>query len=105
MKQKITVEKYLKKLYRFADSDYGHMIRQQFADNQGSSELAMLISPSKEELDQLEKAVAIMTEDEKNNADNLNDEQVQKIAADADVDAANLAIFFNGYALHCKRVS
>ena len=65
----------------------------------------MLVAPTKEELQQLEKAVAIMTPDEKQNAENLSDEQVQKIAADAQVDPANLAIFMNGYALHYKRVS
>ena len=35
----------------------------------------------------------------------LADEQIQKIAADALIDPANFAIFINGYALHCKRVS
>jgi hypothetical protein len=51
----------------------------------------------------LKKAVAIMTPDEKQNADRLSDEQIQKLAADAQIDPANLAIFFNGYALSCKR--
>ena len=46
-----------------------------------------------------------MTPDEKQNAENLSGEQVQKIAADAQIDPANLAIFMNGYALHYKRVS
>ncbi len=81
------------------------MIRSQFADNEGSSELAMLAAPSKDELEQLEKAVAIMTPSEKQNAADLTDEQIQKIAADAGIDPANLAIFINGYTLHCKRVS
>ena len=65
----------------------------------------MLVAPTTEELEQLKKAVAIMTPDEKQNAENLSDEQVQKIAADAQIDPANLAIFMNGYALHYKRVS
>jgi len=65
----------------------------------------MLAAPSIEELEQLKKAVAIMTPDEKEKADSLTDEQVQRIAADARIDPANLAIFINGYALHCKRVS
>lgn len=65
----------------------------------------MLVAPSIEELEQLKKAVAIMTPDEKTNAADLSDEQVQKIAGDARIDAANLAILINGYALHCKRVS
>jgi len=65
----------------------------------------MLAAPNTEELEQLKKAVAIMTPAEKQNADSLSDEQIQKIADDARVDPANLAIFINGYALNCKRVS
>ena len=64
----------------------------------------MLAAPTAEELQQLKKAVAIMTPAEKENADSLTDEQTQRIAADAKIDPANLAIFINGYALHCKRV-
>ena len=79
------------------------MIRSQFKDIEGSSELAMLAAPSAEELEQLEKAVAIMTPDEKQNANNLTDKQIQRIATDAQIDPANLAIFINGFTLHCKR--
>ena len=67
--------------------------------------MAMLAAPTTEELDQLKRAVAIMTPGEKENAAVLADEQIQRIAEDARVDTGNLAIFFNGYALHCKRVS
>ncbi len=67
--------------------------------------MAMLAAPTGEELEQLKKAVAIMTPSERETAESLTDEQVQKIAADARIDPANLAIFINGYALHCKRVS
>jgi len=49
--------------------------------------------------------VAIMTPDEKQNAGNLTDEQIQRIASDAQIDPADFAIFINGYAIHCKRVS
>ncbi len=101
----ISIEKYHEKVGRFSGSDYGKMIREQFEDIQGASELAMLVSPSLEELEQLKKAVAIMTPAEKQNADTLTDEQTEKLAADAQIDPANLAIFLNGYALHCKRVS
>ena len=80
------------------------MIRNQFKDIKGSSELAMLAAPSDEELQQLRKAVAIMTPAEKKSADRLTDEQVQKIAADAQIDPAIFAIFINGYILHSKRV-
>ena len=80
------------------------MVRSQFKDIKGSSELAMLAAPSSDELEQLKKAVAIMTTDEKQNADSLTDEQIQKIAVDARIDPGIFAIFVNGYALHCKRV-
>jgi len=81
------------------------MVREQFADIKGGSELAMLAAPTEEELDQLRRSVAIMTPDEKENAEKLTDEQIHRIAADARIDPAVLAIFVNGYALHCKRVS
>ncbi len=105
MKPKISIDIYIQKLEKFVNSDYGRLIRTQFADIRGDTELAMLVAPSTEELEQFKKAVAIMTDEEKANAADLTDEQVQKIAADAQLDPANLAIFFNGYALHCKRVS
>ena len=79
------------------------MVRSQFRDINGGSELAMLAAPTGEELEQLKKAVAIMTPSERETAESLTDEQVQKIAADARIDPANLAIFINGYALHCKK--
>jgi len=101
----ITIEQYLQKVARFSDSEYGKLVRDQFRDNKGSSELAMLTAPTVEELEQLKKAVAIMTPAEKQNAADLTDEQMQKIAADAGIDPANFAIFINGYSLHCKRVS
>ena len=99
------MEQYLEEVARFADSKYGSMVRTQFRDVKGSSELAMLAAPSVEELEQLKKAVAIMTPDEKQNADGLTDEQIHKIAVDAEIDSGIFAIFINGYALHCKRVS
>ena len=80
------------------------MLRTQFADVQGDSELAMLISPTKEEYEQFKKAVAIMTPDEKAVALDLTDEQIRKIAEDAKIDPANFAIFINGYILHCRKL-
>ncbi len=65
----------------------------------------MLAAPTAGELEQLKKAVAIMTPAEKQNADCLSDEQIQRIAADAQIETANFAIFINGYAINCKRVS
>ena len=65
----------------------------------------MLAAPTADELKQLKKAVAIMTEKEKTNIEQLNDEQIKKIAVDAGIDPAIFAIFINGYTLHSKRVS
>jgi len=62
----------------------------------------MLAAPTREELEQLKKAVAIMTEAEKQNADELTDEQIQKIAAEAEIDTGIFAIFINGFALRRK---
>ena len=102
-REKVSIEQYLEKVARFSDSKYGKMIRVQFKDIEGGSELAMLAAPSPEELEQLKKAVAIMTPDEKQNANSLSDEQIQKIASDAQIDPANFAIFINGYVLHLKQ--
>jgi len=79
------------------------MVRNQFKDLEGSSELGMLACPSFEELEELKKGVAIMTKSEKMNAVSLTDDQIEKIAEDAQIDPANFAIFINGYAIHCKK--
>ncbi len=63
----------------------------------------MLASPSREEFEQLDKAVAIMTPAEKGHAENLTDEQIQMIADDAKIDSGLLAIFINGYPLEFKK--
>ena len=102
--QKITIEQYLGKISSFTDSPYGNIIRGSFKDIQGGSELAMLAAPTKDELRQLKKAVAIMTPAEKIAADELSDEQIHKIAADAKIDSGVFAIFLNGYALERKKV-
>jgi hypothetical protein len=104
-KEKISVEEYLEEVARFSENEYGTRFRGRFADTRGTSELAMLACPNGDELEQLRRAVAIMTPAERHSAEKLSDEQIEKIAADAQVDPANLAIFFNGYALTCKRVS
>jgi hypothetical protein len=102
---KISIDQYLEEVARFCDDQYGNRIRGQFQDMRGTSELAMLVAPTYDELSELRRAVAIMTPGEKQTADRLSDEQIEKIAIDAHVDPANLAIFMNGYALVCKRVS
>lgn len=63
----------------------------------------MLAAPSGQEYEELKRAVAIMTADEKANAAKLSDEQVATIAKDAGVDQGKFAIFINGFALECKR--
>jgi len=99
----MTIDEYLERVARFADSEYGRMVRTQFRDHRGSSELAMLASPTADELSQLKRAVAIMTPAEKKTAAELTDEQIQRIAADAKVETAILAIFINGYAIQQQK--
>lgn len=103
--ERISIEQYLDEVALFCNSEYGSRVRSRFRDLRGTSELAMLASPTAQELEELRRAVAIMTPSEKNAADRLSDEQIEKIAVDARVDPANFAIFVNGYALLCKRVS
>jgi hypothetical protein len=102
---KISIEEYLEEVARFCQDEYGSRFRSQFEDTRGTSELAMLVVPTTEELQELRKAVAIMTPTERRNADRLSDEQIACISQDARIDPANFAIFINGYALTCKRVS
>lgn len=104
-KARISIDEYLEEVARFCDNEYGNTFRRRFEDVRGTSELAMLAAPTGRELAQLRRAVAIMTPAEKSQADRLSDEQIARIAADARVDPANFAIFMNGYALTCKRVS
>ena len=104
-KVKISVDEYLEEVARFCDHEYGNKVRGRFKDVQGTSELAMLVAPTNDELSQLRRAVAIMTPSERQDAGRLSDEQIEKIAVDAQIDPANFAIFMNGYALACKRVS
>jgi hypothetical protein len=100
---KISLDEYLEEVARFCENDYGKQVRGRFQDMDGTSELAMLAAPTTEELKQLRTAVAIMTPGEKQDARRLSDEQIARLAADAHVDPANLAIFLNGYALRLRR--
>lgn len=104
-KERISIEEYLDEVALFCNSEYGSNVRSRFQDVRGTSELAMLAAPTLRELEELRRAVAIMTPGEKNAADRLSDEQIEKIAVDARIDPANFAIFMNGYALRSKRVS
>jgi hypothetical protein len=102
-KNPITVEEYLAKLAAMAGDPFGRQIREHFKDIRGSSELGMLASPTPEELEQLTRAVAIMTPAERAGAHELSDTQVILIASDAGVNPAMLAIFINGYALERRK--
>lgn len=82
-KEKISVQEYLQEVALFCDSEYGSNVRSRFTDMRGTSELAMLAAPTPQELEELRRAVAIMTPSEKNAADRLSDEQIEKIAVDA----------------------
>ena len=98
----MTIEEYLQSLETFVDNAYGRQIRQQFQSIDGNSELAMLQSPTWDEFEQLSRAVAIMTPAERNSAETLTDEQISRLAEDAKIDKALLAIFMNGFALKLK---
>lgn len=104
-KTKISLDQYLEEVARFCENGYGNQFRSQFEDTRGTSELAMLVAPTARELGQLRRAVAIMTPAEKAGAEKLTDEQIATIAQDAGVDPGSFAIFINGYAIACKRVS
>ncbi|MCD4830356.1 MAG: hypothetical protein K8R02_00950 [Anaerohalosphaeraceae bacterium] len=99
----LSLLEYLETLATKVDDPFGTQIRNHFADNKGSAELAMLASPSADELAQLKTAAAIMTKEELENANSLTDEQINKIASDAKIDAGIFAIFINGYALARKK--
>jgi DNA-binding IclR family transcriptional regulator len=104
-KLKISLGEYLEEVARFCENGYGNKFRSQFEDIRGTSELAMLAAPTAKELEELRRAVAIMTPAEKATAEKLSDEQIATIAQDACIDPGNFAIFINGYAIACKRVS
>jgi hypothetical protein len=99
----LTIEQYLEKIGRFVDEPFAKQLRKQFQDNRGASELAVLQSPSRDEYEQLQRLAAILTPQEKSEADKLTDQQVQKLAGDAKVDPALAAIFFNGFALEKRK--
>jgi hypothetical protein len=86
-----------------AGDPFGKQLREHFKDFRGTSELGMLASPSHDELEDLKKAVAIMTPAERAGAHELSDTQVALIASDARVNPAILAIFLNGFALEHRK--
>ena len=101
-KNKISLAEYLDILAGKVDDAFGRQMRRHFKDNKGSAELAMLASPTSDELAQLKKATAIMTPGELKSPESLSDEQIRKIAADAGIEQSIFAIFINGYLLHIR---
>ena len=99
----MTIEDYLRKVGRFAGDSYGSMVRGQFQSSDGASELDMLQCPSREEYAGLERAVAIMTPSERRAAEDLSDEQIEKIAREAGTDTGIFAIFMNGFCLEKRK--
>jgi hypothetical protein len=95
----LSLDDYLASLARFVDDAYGRRMRSQFQTRDGKSELAMLAAPTRDEYEQCRRLAAIMTADEKQNAERLSDEQAAQLAQEAGVDPAVAAIFLNGYAL------
>jgi hypothetical protein len=102
----LTIEEYLRSLEPFIDDPYARRMRwqMQMGRPDGKSELAMLASPSRDEYEQMARAVAIMTPTERQNAERLTDEQVERIAVDAKADKAIVAIFLNGYAIKKSKI-
>jgi len=99
----LTIEQYLARVGRFVDEPFAKQLRKQFQDSRGTSELAVLQAPSRDEYEQLCRLVAVMTPEEKADAARLSDPQIQKLAADAGADAALAAIFFNGFVLELRK--
>ena len=98
------IEEYLNYIGQCRSDSFGQRFRQQFRDNRGSAELAMLAAPSEIEFQQLKRTVDIMTDLEKTNIEDLNDEQIKKIADSASADCGNVSIFFNGFILQRKKI-
>ena len=93
------LEQYLERVGQQRQSSFGRRFRQQFRDTRGTAELAMLAAPSEEEYQDFRQAVQAMTDQEKQRADRLTDQEIADIARRAQADPGNVAIFLNGYAI------
>ncbi len=103
--EKLNIEDYLEMVGRFRQNKFGKQFRSQFVNTRGTSELAMLTSPSEDEYQQFVRIVKVMTESEKLEPELLTDEMIKDIAQSADAESANASIFINGFVLHCKRAA
>lgn len=93
------IEEYLAYVGRFRQSRFGKQFRSQFRDSRGTAELAMLAAPTEEEYEDFRRAVAAMTEREKQHCEELTDEEIGDIAQRSGTDRGNVSIFVNGYVL------
>ncbi|MCF7958391.1 MAG: hypothetical protein K9M57_08090, partial [Phycisphaerae bacterium] len=66
------------------------------------AELAMLAAPTTEEFEQLKRAVAIMTDQEKKQPEKITELQIKDIAETIGADCGNVNIFINGFVLARK---
>jgi len=98
-KDSLSIEDYLAKIGQGRHSAFGKRFRQQFADNRGSAELAMLTAPNEKEYSDFSKIVAIMTRFEKTHPDEMTEDQVQDIAKTVDIELSTVQIFINGFVL------
>ena len=96
------IEEYLEYVGQGRKNAFGRRYRQQFRDTQGTAELAMLAAPSEVEYEDFRRAVAAMTDDERQRPEELNDVQIQEIAQRGQADAGNVSIFVNGFVLACR---
>ena len=96
------IEDYLADVGRCRNNTFGQRFRNQFRDNRGSAELAMLASPNEQEYRDFCETVNVLTADEKNSIERLTDDEVSEIACRAKADQGNVSIFLNGYTLEKK---
>ena len=94
-----TIEEYLAYIGQQRGSSFGKRYRQQFRDSRGTAELAMLAAPSEAEYEDFCRAVAAMSDEEKQETEQLTDQQVNEIARRSGADSGNIGIFVNGYVL------
>jgi len=98
-KEFASIEEYLEYVGRGRGDAFGKRYRSQFRDRRGTAELAMLAAPSEEEFEDFRRAVEAMTEAEKTDVEQLDGEQIRRIAQRCGADTANVNIFINGYVL------
>ena len=97
------IEEYLQDVGRFRQGSFGKQFRSQFRDSRGTAELAMLAAPTEEEYEDFQRAVAVMTVQQKQCPEKLTNEHIADIAQWSNADRGNVSIFINGYVLARKK--